>query len=89
MDQAHWIKSSYSMSNGNCVEVAWVKASASESGNCVEVAGHADGSVAVRDSKDEGHGPVLRFTPAEWAAFVGGAKAGEFDDLTSPAANSN
>lgn len=24
-------------------------------------------------------GPVLRFTPAEWDAFLGGAKLGEFD----------
>lgn len=45
--------------------------------NCVEVA-FVDGAVAVRDSKDP-DGPVLIFTPAEWDAFVGGAKDGEFD----------
>lgn len=45
--------------------------------NCVEVA-FIDGGVAVRDSKDP-DGPVLRFTAAEWTAFVGGAKDGEFD----------
>jgi len=45
--------------------------------NCVEVA-FVDGAVAVRDSKDP-EGPVLIFTPAEWDAFVGGAKDGEFD----------
>lgn len=45
--------------------------------NCVEVA-FADSGVAVRDSKDRG-GPVLYFTRAEWDAFVGGAKDGEFD----------
>jgi hypothetical protein len=37
-----------------------------------------DGVVAVRDSKDPA-GPALVFTPAEWDAFVGGAKDGEFD----------
>jgi len=46
----------------------------------VEVA-FVDGKVAVRDSKDR-RGPVLVFTPAEWEAFVGGVRDGEFD-LTS------
>lgn len=45
--------------------------------NCVEVA-FVEGAVAVRDSKNR-TGPALIFTPGEWAAFVGGAKAGEFD----------
>jgi Domain of unknown function (DUF397) len=57
----------------------WVKSSLSFSNsNCVEVAELADGGVGVRDSKDPS-GPVLRFTPGEWRAFVGGAHAGEFD----------
>ena len=37
-----------------------------------------DTGVAVRDSRKP-EGPVLFFTPAEWDAFVGGAKDGEFD----------
>jgi hypothetical protein len=37
-----------------------------------------DGGVAVRDSRRP-DGDVLFFTPAEWDAFVGGAKDGEFD----------
>lgn len=45
--------------------------------NCVEVA-FVDNAIAVRDSKDP-DGPVLVFTPAEWDAFIGGAKDGEFD----------
>jgi hypothetical protein len=45
--------------------------------NCVEVA-FVSGYVAVRDSKDPS-GPVLVFDSAEWNAFVGGAKDGEFD----------
>ena len=45
--------------------------------NCVEVAFVGE-AIAVRDSKNPG-GPVLIFTTAEWDAFVGGAKEGEFD----------
>lgn len=44
---------------------------------CVEVA-LSGAEVAVRDSKDA-DGPVLRFTPREWAAFLAGVRAGEFD----------
>jgi Domain of unknown function (DUF397) len=46
-------------------------------GSAVEVAMLPNG-VAVRDSRKPG-GDVLFFTPAEWDAFVGGAKDGEFD----------
>jgi hypothetical protein len=57
----------------------WVKSSLSFSnGACVEVADLSDGKVGVRHSKDPS-GPVLRFTSAEWQAFVGGAQLGEFD----------
>ena len=34
--------------------------------------------IFVRDSKDPG-GPVLTLAPADWAAFVAGVRAGEFD----------
>jgi hypothetical protein len=37
-----------------------------------------DGRVAFRDSKYP-DGPVLRFTPGEWEAFVGGVRLGEFE----------
>jgi hypothetical protein len=43
----------------------------------VEVA-FVDGDVAVRDSKDPS-GPALVFSAGEWAAFVGGVAAGEFE----------
>ena len=43
---------------------------------CVEVA--RGDVVQVRDSKAP-DGSVLSFTPEEWAAFIAGAKAGEFD----------
>ena len=58
----HWVKSSLSFSNSNCVEVANLP----------------DSEVGVRHSKDI-QGPVLRFTPGEWQAFLGGVHNGEFD----------
>lgn len=48
--------------------------------NCVQVAGLAGGDVGFRDSK-QSDSPVLPFTRAEFAAFVQGVKAGDFDDL--------
>lgn len=61
--------------------VIWVRSSLSFSnGNCVEVADVGAGAVGVRDSKDP-EGPVLRFTPGEWRAFIGGARNGEFDQF--------
>jgi len=57
----------------------WVKSSLSFSnGNCVEVANLPDGEIGVRNSRDS-EGPVLRFTSAEWHAFLGGVRNGEFD----------
>jgi len=59
--------------------LSWVKSSLSFSNtNCVQVASLPDGGVGVRDAKDPS-GPVLRFTPDEWHAFLGGARNGEFD----------
>ncbi len=57
----------------------WRKSTHSDddTGACVEVA-ILDNGYAVRNSTDP-DGPVLYFTPAEWDAFVGGAKDGEFD----------
>lgn len=59
----------------------WVKSSLSYSnGNCVEVTDLAEGGIGVRDSKNV-RGPVLRFTPDEWHAFLGGVRNGEFDQF--------
>lgn len=62
-ETTNWIKSSFSDQNG---------------GECVEVATFADGSRAVRDSKNPS-GAKLNFTPGEWTAFVKGVRNGEFD----------
>ena len=47
-------------------------------GNCVEVGRSSDGLVLVRHTKDRTQ-EALSFTDEEWAAFVAGVKAGEFD----------
>ena len=55
---SNWRKSSYSFSNGNCVEAAsYRKSSFSEASDCIEAG--------------SGPGPVLEFTPAAWAEFTG------------------
>jgi hypothetical protein len=58
----------------------WRTSSFTDGQNCVEVTDKGD-RVAVRHSKDPA-GPVLHFTRGEMLAFLKGAKAGEFDDLT-------
>ena len=50
----NWRKSSYSGGQG---------------GQCVEVAS-TPGHVAIRDTKDNGNGPVLRVSPAGWSRLV-------------------
>jgi Domain of unknown function (DUF397) len=69
--------------NGSDQSPVWIKSSLSfANGNCVEAARLSGGYVGVRDSKDP-HGGMLRFTPAEWSAFLSGVRDGEFDALTS------
>ena len=48
----------------------WRKSSHSNSsgGNCVEVG--AAGAVLIRDTTDNGHGPVLRISAETWRAFT-------------------
>jgi hypothetical protein len=57
----------------------WGKSSLSQAnGNCIEVSGLSTDTISIRDSKNV-KGPILQFTPAEWDAFVGGVRMGEFD----------
>jgi Domain of unknown function (DUF397) len=58
--QVTWRKSSWSAMNGNCLEFA-------------ELHG---GLVGVRDTKDDGQGPVLVFDSAAWRSFIHGVKRG-------------
>jgi hypothetical protein len=68
-----------SSENARAADVQWIKSSLSFSnGNCVEVARLSDGRVGVRHSQHS-DGPVLRFTPGEWHAFLAGARNREFD----------
>jgi hypothetical protein len=62
------------------VNAEWKKSSRSgaNQGSCVEVR-RCEGTIQVRDTKDNGSGPILNFTPAEWQAFVNGVHGGEFD----------
>lgn len=61
----------------------WQRPTPGESPDAVEIAfvPHADGQtyIALRQASDA-DGTVLVFTPAEWEAFVAGAKDGEFDE---------
>ena len=62
-------------------EFHWRKSSRSNAGgNCVEVARLDDETIGVRDSKNP-DGVVLRFTRAEWAAFLDGVALREFDSI--------
>lgn len=63
------------------LRVAWRKGRRSNpDGNCVEVAALPSGEIAMRNSRFPDD-PALVYTRAEIAAFVLGAKDGEFDDL--------
>ncbi|EID52734.1 DUF397 domain-containing protein [Saccharomonospora xinjiangensis] len=59
-----WRKSSFSNPNGNCVEFTPV---------C-----DGSGDVLIRHSKRPDDA-TIRYTAAEWRAFVAGVKAGEFE----------
>ncbi|QKW49003.1 DUF397 domain-containing protein [Streptomyces buecherae] len=59
--------------------VTWVKSQrTAQEGQCVELAALADGRVAMRNSRHQ-DGPALVYTRDEIAAFLDGAKRGEFD----------
>jgi hypothetical protein len=63
------------------LRAGWRKSAHSNpSGNCVELARLPAGQVAVRNSRHP-RGPVLICAPDEMAAFIQGAKDGQFDHL--------
>jgi hypothetical protein len=61
------------------LDTEWRKSSFSSiDGACVEARVAGDGDIEVRNSRVQ-DGPWLTYTTGEWAAFLAGAKAGEFD----------
>ncbi len=71
------------MSASDLAGVTWRKSRHSgQLGNCVETAALDGGAVAMRNSRDP-RGPALIFSRDEMAAFLAGAKDGEFDDYAS------
>jgi len=74
-DILNWRKSTRSAED-------WRTPGCCQNSECVEIAHLPGGGAAVRNSRDPG-GAVLRFTAEEWAAFLNGAKNGEFDRFGS------
>jgi hypothetical protein len=62
---------------GDLSSAVWRRSRHCANGSCVEVA-YLDTQIAMRDSKHQ-DGPVLRFTPSEWTAFLDGVRTGDFD----------
>jgi Domain of unknown function (DUF397) len=58
---AGWRKSSYSGDGNSCVELAVTRPSALDGAGPV---------VGVRDTKANGRGPILEFSPRAWREFV-------------------
>lgn len=70
------------ISQADISEASWYKSAFSQlNGSCVEISRLLPDRIGVRDTKDNGTGPVLIFTGAEWDAFIAGAKEGQFDNL--------
>lgn len=73
-----WTKGTRSGPNDdNCVQVLWRTATC-DTASCVQVA-EVEDQFWVRDTKDQGQGPVLSFSRDEWEMFIAGVKEGQFD----------
>ena len=59
-------------------DTAWITSRFCNNSACVQVAHLTGGMVAIRDSKNTA-GPAYVFDREEWAAFISGVKAGDFD----------
>jgi hypothetical protein len=75
--EARFVKSPFSNPSGCCLEARWQNASIGK--ECAE-ARWADGWVETRNSKDP-DGPVIRYTPGEWRAFLRGVRETDIFDL--------
>jgi hypothetical protein len=64
--------------NHDLSEARWIRSRACSTDGCVEVAHLADGTVALRDSKDADKTAHV-FDRQEWSAFITGVKNGDFD----------
>jgi len=66
---------------GELPPLRWQKSRRSNpSGNCVEMARLPEGAIALRNSRHP-DGPALVYTVDEIAAFLLGARDGDFDNL--------
>jgi hypothetical protein len=59
----------------------WRIATMSQDANCVQVRQDNDNDMIDIGNSRFPDGPFLSYTPAEWSAFLDGAKKGEFDDF--------
>jgi Domain of unknown function (DUF397) len=66
------------MSDFDTSGAVWITSRACNNSACVQVAHLPGGMVALRDSKDTAKAAHV-FDSEEWAAFVTGVRAGEFD----------
>lgn len=75
------VEFSNGMRAGALGPVTWTKSKRSNAtGNCVELAVLPGDRIAVRNSRDP-QGPALIYTRDEIAAFVAGARDGDFDTV--------
>jgi hypothetical protein len=67
------------MDQQDLTSAAWHKSTACTDGDsCVEVA-YAGERIGIRDSKDDGEGPVLVLGGHQWRTFVARVRAGQYD----------
>lgn len=72
------------MNSDRAAGATWFKSSRSNGQReCVEVAFLGDGEVAMRDSKQRGHGPIMTVNSAQWRTFITGTTNGQFDQPTA------
>jgi hypothetical protein len=62
----------------------WTRAKACSSNSCIEVRAVGD-LISIRVVDENGDVQPPHATPDEWAAFIAGVKAGDFDHITEEA----